>query len=294
MEESLSFWTKLGSRSQSNLYFALLFLDRERRDAFRDVYRFVRAADDVVDRPGEASDKRVALRAWKDELDAIYAGGATHPYAVRLAGAVRRFGLQRSRFDTLLAALDQDIDRTTVTDDAELEDYCERVAASTAALALQILGAGDDACLAYGRDVAVALQLANILRDVAEDAERGVVYLPESRLRAAGVGIDEVLAGHWSPGLTAVAGALAGHARDLVARARARLPEADRRRLLVPEIWADVYLELLDELEQVGFDVFGHKPYLHRRRKLLIALRRRFGWIPLGSSVRAGSPPTPR
>ncbi len=288
MEESLSFWSKLGSRSQSNLYFALLFLDRERRDAFRDVYRFVRAADDVVDRPGTAGAKRQALKAWKDELDAIYAGGATHPYAIRLAGAVERFGLERGRFDTLLAALDEDIDRRTIADDAELEDYCERVAASTAALALQILGAGDAPSLAYGRDVAVALQLANILRDVAEDAERGVVYLPESRLRAAGVGIDDVLAGHWSPGLTAVCGALAGHARDLVARARAHLPEPDRRRLVVPEIWADVYLELLDELERVGFDVFDHQPYLHRRRKLLIALRRRFAWAPLGASITAG------
>ncbi len=288
MEESLSFWTKLGSRSQSNLYFALLFLDRERRDAFRDVYRFVRAADDVVNRPGSPAAKRTALGAWKDELDAIYAGRATHPYAVRLAGAVERFGLERSRFDTLLAALDEDIERTTIADDAELEDYCERVAASLAQLALQILGATDDASMEYGRDVAVALQLANILRDVAEDAQRGVVYLPESQLRAAGVTVEEVLAGQWSPGLTAVAGALAGHARDLVAHARARLPDVDRPRLLVPEIWADVYLELLDELEQVGFDVFDHRPYLHRRRKLLIALRRRFSWVPSGLSATAG------
>ncbi len=66
------FWQKLSRRSQSNLYFALAFLPAERRNAFRDVYRFLRAADDVVDSPAlTPAESRRRLEAWRRELDAV-------------------------------------------------------------------------------------------------------------------------------------------------------------------------------------------------------------------------------
>src|SRR5262249_50936153 len=95
------FWHKLAKRSQSNLYFALAFLPRARREAFRDVSRFLRAADDVADSGLPPDEARAALATWRSELDAVYGGRATHPIALRLAATADRFQLPRSAFETI-------------------------------------------------------------------------------------------------------------------------------------------------------------------------------------------------
>jgi phytoene synthase len=270
----VSFWHKLATRSQSNLYFALVFLDRRQRDAIRDVYRFVRAADDAADAVGDPADNLRQLQVWRRELDALYSGHAHHPYARRLAEAVQRYELPRRHFDTVLEALERDVHGPRLATWAEVEAYCEAVAAPVAYLCLRILGATSAAAERYGRDVGIGLQIANILRDIAEDADRGRIYLPGDELAEAGVAAEDVLGKRMSPGLRRVCARQARRARALIAGARAQLDPATRRKLLVPEIWADVYLALLDELEQAGFDVFCRPPYLHRRRKLVLALRR--------------------
>jgi squalene synthase HpnD len=274
VNRQVSLWQKLATRSQSNLYFALVFLDRQQRNAIRDVYRFVRAADDAADASGDPASNLRQLHEWRTELDALYGGRAHHPYARRLAEAVHRYELPRRYFDVVLDALERDVQTARLASWAEVEAYCEAVAAPLAYLCLRILGATGEAAQRYGRNVGIALQLANILRDIAEDADRGRIYLPGDELDAAGVAPEDILGKRMSPGLGQVCAHLAGRARALIASARAQLDAATRRKLLVPEIWADVYLALLDELEHAGFDVFRGHPYLHRRRKLVLALRR--------------------
>ena len=285
---ALTFWTKLSERSHSNLYFALMFTDRRRRNAFRDVYRFVRAADDVADAPGEPEVNLAGLRPWRYELDAIFAGSATHPYARRLQRVVGEYGLCREHFDTLLDGLERDVVTPRLTDWDDVRRYCESVASSLARLSMQILGVSGHAERRYATDVGIALQIANILRDIAEDADRGHIYLPRDELRANGVSDEQIVAHQMSPGLAAVCRAQADRARQLISSARAALSPASKRRLLVPEIWADIYLALLDRLESADFDVFAHPPYLHRRKKLALAVRRWAIYTPPGAlAVRA-------
>jgi phytoene synthase len=276
MAASGGFWQKLATRSQSNLYFALVFLPGERREAFRDVYRFLRAADDVVDSGVGEAEALAALERWRRELDAVYAGGPSpaHPAAQRLGDTVRRFRLTRAHFETILDALADDVRPRRFPDRAALERWCEAQSSTLGYLCLEILGAAGPTAHAYARDLGVALQLANILRDVDEDAQRGRLYLPVDELARAGASPEDVLARRWSPGYARAAAALAERARELVARGRAGLTDDARRRLLVPEIWADVYLALLAELERVQWDVFTRRPYLRRRRKLAIAALR--------------------
>jgi phytoene synthase len=187
---------------------------------------------------------------------------------------VREFGLTRAHFDALLDGIERDVSEPRHPNAASLERYCEAVAASLAMLCLEILGATSEAEARYAWDVAVALQLANVLRDVADDAARGHIYLPQDALREAGVAEQDVLTGRWSPGFAQVCANLCAHARDLIAGGRELLPPESRRVLLVPEIWADVYLALLDELERIDFRLFSQRPYLRRRTKVRIAARR--------------------
>ena len=262
-------WQKLASRSQSNLYFALVFLPRDKREAFRSVYRFLRAADDVADSGLPAAEARVRLDAFRRELDAVYAGRAEYPAAASLVDTVRKYALPRRHFDEILGALDEDITGRTFATLADLERWCASMSSSLGHLCLHLLEAPDAG--AYAHDLGVALQLANIVRDVDEDAVRGRLYLPLDVLAAHGASPDDVLQRRYSPAFARAEAELAARVRALVARARAGLGPSERARLLVPEIWADVYLALLRELERHQFDVFAHRPYLRRRKKLAIA-----------------------
>jgi 15-cis-phytoene synthase len=261
-------WQKLAVRSQSNLYFALVFLPADRREAFRDVYRFLRAADDVADGALPVEEKRRQLAAWHRALDAVYAGTADDETGRRLAQAVRDFGLDRALFERILGALDEDVVPRRFPDWPALERWCDAVSGSLGLLCLQILGADTPTARAYARELGIALQLANILRDVAEDAALGRVYLPLDELEGS---VDELLAGRLP---RATAQRQADRVRQKVAAARAHLTPGDEVRLVVPEIWADVYLALVDELERIDFDVFRRRAYLRRRTKLALAARR--------------------
>jgi phytoene synthase len=185
---------------------------------------------------------------------------------------VARFRLSRRHFETMLDALEEDVEGKPFATLAELERWCGKMSASLGRLCLEILDVAhaDD----YAENMGVALQLANIVRDVDEDAARGRLYLPLDVLAAAGAHPEDVLARRYSSAFARAEAALAARARELVEGARAALDADERRRLLVPEIWADVYLALLRELERHRFDVFAHRPYLRRRKKLAIACLR--------------------
>jgi phytoene synthase len=264
-------------------------LDRERRDAFRDVYRFARRADDLADGPGEPAAIAAQLAGMREELDAIYSGQAREAEARRLARTVRCYQLERGHFDRLLDTLLAEVGGRTVADWPALEAYCDAVAGSLARLSLQILGAEGPAAIRYAGDVAIAMQLANILRDLREDTLRGRSYLPEDELAEAGLDRARVIAelhrGRMSPALASVCRRQGLRAREFLERGRRALPAAQRRPLVLAEIWADVYTALLDQLEAQGYDVFAHRPYLPRRRKLVLLARR------YGQSMATRSPP---
>jgi phytoene synthase len=270
-------WRRLEARSRSNLYFALAFLPSAKREAFRDTYRFLRAADDLADSNLTEAEKRTGLDLWRRELDAIFRGTSQHPNGQRLSVTVHRLGLSRRHFETILDALEEDIPSRAFPSLAELESWCERQSGTLALLSLEILGAEGECAQTYARRMGVALQLANILRDVAEDARRGHVYLPLDMLREEGVAPADVLALRSTPSLARVCSRLAGRTRALVIAARQQLaaaPTSAAAALLVPEIWADVYLALLDQLESAGFDPFIAVPPLRKRTRLKVALRR--------------------
>ena len=266
---------KLELRSQSNLYFALAFLPRSRREAFRDVYRFLRAADDVVDDPAlDADEARAELQLWRDELDAIYEGRAQHRHAVRLAATVRRYRLDRALFDTILDALDEDAAPRSFATWDDLEDWCRRVSSTLGLLSLRLLDVDGDGPRTYAHHLGIALQLANILRDVGADAARGRVYLPLEALSRAGWTSADVLSRQWTPTFALLGHELAARIRSRIRDARAALTRAEARALLVPEIWADVYLALVDRLEAHDFEVLSSRTRLRKRTRFRIAVTR--------------------
>ncbi len=147
---------------------------------------------------------------------------------------------------------------------ADLEPYCLRVASAVGLICAEIFGYREEATLTYARDLGVALQLTNILRDVAVDRRQGRLYLPLDDLARFGCSpadIDREIAsaGHGvqSPAVRSVLEHQAARARVFFARAVQALPKDDARGFLAAEIMRAIYADLLDRIGS------GHLRCLH-------------------------------
>jgi phytoene synthase len=260
-------------RSGSNFAQAFRLLGPERRAALDAVYAFCRFVDDIADGLGAGRRDPAALLArWRDELERVYAGTPTHPIGVALADAVQRFALPQQHFAELIRGVEMDLSRRRYQTFDELAEYCYLVASTVGLLCIEIFGRRHPGTSDYARDLGVAFQLTNILRDVREDAARGRLYLPLEDLARFGCDEEEVLAGRYSPRVGALMAFECGRARAYYLRARGSLPPEDRRALAPAEAMRLIYERLLARIEARGFDVFHERIALPRYERVGLAL----------------------
>lgn len=263
----------LTARGRSNFYYAFLFLPRQRREALEAVYAYCRLMDDIVDEGGSDGEKRAALLSWRGELEAAFFGGAPRSETGRrLQEAHLRFGLRHEDALAVLAGCEMDLERARYATWEELRTYCYHVASAVGLLCIDVFGCRHHGSRRYAEDLGLALQLTNIIRDVAEDAERGRIYLPQEDLRAFGVSEEDILLGRRSEGMRRLLRFEVGRARTHYLRARAAMPAEDRRALVVAEIMGGIYYGILGEIERRGYDVHGERIALSGRRKMTLAL----------------------
>ena len=246
-------------KSASNLALAFILLPRAKRDAMSALYAFCRAVDDVADEDNVPVEKRRAeLATWREDIRRACAGEPPeHVINQEFQPIIRRFHLPFTLFDELIQGCEMDLDTLRYENYDQLELYCHRVASVVGLLSIEIFGYQNPACRDYATHLGKALQLTNILRDVKNDAARGRIYLPLTELKKFGVAEDEILASKYSERYRALAGSVAGRARQFYALARQPLPPADRRAMVAAELMGSVYWELLQKLERGQFDVFG-------------------------------------
>jgi phytoene synthase len=272
-DAAASYCRKLTEKSKSNFYYAFLFLPPEKRAALEAVYAYCRLVDDVVDEDASTETKLAGIDKWRKELDAVYNGAPTeHPVVLKLRDAVSRFPIRREDMEAVIDGCAMDITHNRYQSWDELRTYCYRVASAVGLMCIEIFGYCTPKAREYAVDLGIALQLTNILRDVAEDARRGRIYLPAEDLRAFGVSEEDLLAGRNGSAFTRMMQFEGQRARSHYLRARAAIGRAERRQLVVAEIMGDIYYALLEQLERTGFDVWSGRAQVARGKKMAIAI----------------------
>jgi phytoene synthase len=246
---------------------AFRLLPHDRRRALCAVYAFCRAADDIAD-DGAPRDAATLLARWREELDAVYAGRPRHPIGVALADTVERFAIPREHFAAVIEGVEMDLHRERYeTWEGDLEAYCYRVASAVGLVCIEIFGYTDPSARQYAIELGLAFQLTNILRDVAEDARRGRIYLPRADLRRFGCREEDVLVGHCTEAFRQVMAFECARAGEHYGRARFLLAEEDRQSLAPAEAMRLIYEQLLRRIMFRHYDVFGPKIRLTRPEK---------------------------
>ena len=270
------FVSRLTRRSRSNFFYAFLFLPRAQREAIYAVYAFCRIVDDAVDLGSDREAQRAELARWRGEIARVYRGAPEHPAAQRLQAAVRAFPIPQAVLEEIIAGVEMDLEPAVYETFEDLRLYCYRVASAVGLCCIEIFGYADPRARDYAVNLGIALQLTNILRDLAPDARAGRVYVPQEDLRRFGVTAADLAAARYTEGFAALARFEAARARDYYRRAGEALPPGDRRRLFAAEIMGRTYLALLDAMEAREFRVLEERVALPPRRRLAIALR---GWL---------------
>jgi len=259
------------ARSGSSFYHSFRFLPPERRRAIIALYAFCREVDDVVDEVTDPGVARLKLAWWRSELAAVFGGTPRHPVALALAPTVAAFKLPQEYFQAVIDGMTMDLDRNRYLDFAALERYCHCVAGVVGLMSAQIFGYVEPATRGYARDLGVAFQLTNIIRDVGEDARRGRIYLPQDELQSHGVAAADIFQRRVTPAFTALMVQQVARARAFYARALTALPAADRRAQRPGLVMAAIYQALLRRIERSGFHVLDRRIALAPLAKAWIA-----------------------
>ena len=258
--------------ARSNFYMPMRLMPKAPRKAIFAIYAFARALDDIADGAEPRDEKHAALDRWRRELDAVYRGHPTTPITVALADAVKRYALPREELDALIDGMAMDVDGDLrAPPQATLDLYCRRAAGTIGVLAISIFSCSGPAERRFAIALGRAFQLTNIARDLAEDAERGRIYVPREIFARLGIGdvAPETLPQH--PRFAEIR-------RDLCALAEAGYGEADaalaecrsRRRLWPALAMMGIYRRILGKLAAAAG---GPRARIARPMQLAIALR---------------------
>ena len=262
---------KKAAASGSSFYYSFLFLPPERRRAITALYAFCREVDDVVDETNDAHLAATKLAWWRVEVANLFAGKAQHPVTKALQPHLTAFGISEEKLNDIIDGMEMDLTQTRYLDWPNLEKYCYRVASVVGLLAAGIFGYRDARTLEYAKDLGLAFQLTNIIRDVGEDARKNRIYLPMEDMKQFGVPAADILQSRETPAFQQLMRFEAARARAHYEKAMQALPAQDRKPQRPGLIMAAIYHTLLEEIERDGFRVLTQRTSLTPLRKFWIA-----------------------
>ena len=183
-------------RKAKSFALAASFLPPSVRDDAAVVYALCREVDDTADDTTDRAAARHALDRLRQEVLGV---AAPRPQVEVFRAIAQRVGLPLSCMTALIDGVAADLGTVRIADDAELLQYCYRVASTVGLMMTAVIGVRRREASPFAVDLGLAMQLTNIVRDIAEDAALGRVYLPESRLRAAGLSAESIVEGSADP-----------------------------------------------------------------------------------------------
>ncbi|MGY1679424.1 phytoene/squalene synthase family protein [Geodermatophilus sp. SYSU D01176] len=267
----------IAARHGKSYHLATRLLTPDRRPSIHALYAAARTADDLVDHPG--ADPAGDLAEWsRAALAELEAGWSDDPVRLALVHTYRRYGIAVEHLVDFLAAMTSDLEVTGYADMHALDRYMWGSAAVIGLQVLPVLGTAPGVAREEAAPHAIALgeafQLTNFLRDVAEDADRGRVYLPADLMAAHGVPREQLIEKRFDDRFRELM-------REMVAIVRRRYDDAaPGTPMLAPEsrdcvrAATDLYGGILTEIERADYRVLDRRVRVSRPRRLAVFARR--------------------
>ena len=258
---------RLNSLHGKTYYLATLLLPAEKRPYVHALYGFARYADEIVDdlastlSPQEKAD---ALRSWSSGVLADLKAGTSSDHIGRaLVDTARKFDIPHQHFVDFLHSMEMDL---TVTEYQTYDDLLEYVYGSAAVIGLEMVPIYEAA-----KKLGIAFQLANFIRDVGEDLDRGRVYLPLQELAKFGVDRAALVRRTLTPEITAALKFQIERVRQLHAEAEIGIAYLDKVSRPCIRAASELYCGIVDEVEAIGYDIFNKRAKTSTARRARVA-----------------------
>jgi phytoene synthase len=266
---------RLNSLHGKTYYLATLLLPPAKRPFVHALYGFARYADEIVDdlastlSPQEKAD---VLRTWSSGVLAdLKTGKSNDAVGAALVDTVSRFHIPHQHFVDFLHSMEMDL---TVSTYATFDDLYEYVYGSAAVIGLQmlpILGTISDGAYESAKNLGVAFQLANFIRDVGEDLDRGRIYLPLDELAVHGVTEEMLHKRVLTPEIVAALKFQIARVRQLQKEADGGIELLDPTSRPCIRAASELYCGIVDEVEAIGYDIFNKRAKTSTARRLRVA-----------------------
>jgi phytoene synthase len=267
---------ELNAQHGKTYYLATLLLPPAKRPYVHALYGFARYADEIVDDLASTlSDEQKAdwLRSWGEQFFAdLRRGASDDPVCKAVVDTVQRWDIPVEHFEAFLHSMTMDL---TVTEYATYDDLYEYVYGSAAVIGLQmvpILEPSAPEAYERAKDLGVAFQLANFVRDVGEDLDRGRVYLPLEDLARFGVTRADLEKRVLTPSIRSALEFQIARVRALEEESRAGIAMLHPSSQPCIEAARILYCGIVDAVEEIDYEVFTRRATVSQRRRLAVAL----------------------
>ena len=275
LQQSYEECKRLNALHGKTYYLATLLLPAAKRPPVHALYGFARYADEIVDDLASTltpKEKAEALRTWGDSVLADLRRGDSNDLIGRaLVDTVKKYQIPLEYFDAFMVSMEMDL---TVTRYQTFEDLMTYVYGSAVVIGLEmlpILGYSDPRAIEAATALGTAFQLANFIRDIDEDIERGRIYMPLDDLARFGVTEEMLLKRKLTPEITAAIKYQIARVRDLQAVAEAGIDFLDPISRPCIRAASELYCGIVDEIEANGYDVFTKRATTSKWRRLRVA-----------------------
>jgi phytoene synthase len=275
----------LARREAANFYWGFIALPRPQRIAIYALYSFARQVDDEADLVGAVDGHANGngatphtliarkLQTHRQRVERCFAGTGDDPVMRVLADVVVRYGIPREDLDALIDGVEMDLRVRRYASWDQLRAYCQLVASSVGRMCVHVFGYTDPAALAYADDLGVAMQLANILRDVREDMGMGRIYLPQDDLRRFEITEQMLLDGRPGPGWDALMRHELERVRQLFASGLRVTEVIPRRAAACVLTMAGIYQAIVEQIEHDPSMPLSRRAHLSGGEKLSVMVR---------------------
>ena len=266
---------RLNALHGKTYYLATLLLPKSKRPYVHALYGFARYADEIVDDLASTltvDEKAKVLSTWGDKiLNDLKSGRSDDAVGRALIDTVNRFNIPHAHFEAFLHSMTMDL---TVTEYQTYEDLLEYVYGSAAVIGLEmvpVLGVLEEGAYECAKKLGIAFQLANFIRDVGEDLDRGRIYLPLEELAQCGVSREMLEARVLTPQIIEALKFQIARVRQLQAEATPGIKMLEAASRPCIEAASTLYCGIVDEVEKIGYDIFNKRAKTSTARRLRVA-----------------------
>ncbi len=266
---------RLNALHGKTYYLATLLLPAKKRPPVHALYGFARYADEIVDDLASTlSDEEKAheLRTWGSGVLADLRRGESNDLIGRaLVDTVKTYSIPLEYFEAFMKSMEMDLTVTRYNNYDELMTYVYGSAVVIGLEMLPILGYSDPRAIEAATALGTAFQLANFIRDIGEDIERGRIYMPLDELARYGVSEEMLLRRELTPEIVEAIKFQIARVRDLQATADAGIQYLDPISRPCIRAASELYCGIVDEIEANGYDIFNKRAKTSTWRRLRVA-----------------------